>query len=201
MARPSSRSKSGPTREDWGFPHSGGQAFSVRTHVQNLGENHNATPTTLGTTPTTLGTTPTTLDVLYSPLGVEGQGAHPRASGIRKQVGVQCIGCEGKLGIFVIRGGGGGRPFEAVRHGVPNRGLVVRIPSCISSCIHWGCTIRSGSPDLGMGDGWGRAKEECTHLQLQFQSQRYVQVPCPGFLIERTYRWAKTTGKGGTSLK
>ena len=65
------RSKSWPTD---------GQASSRRTGCQRtcsstkLGGNHNATLRTL--------------DVLYVLLVVEGQGAHPRATGIRKQVWV-----------------------------------------------------------------------------------------------------------------
>ena len=51
---------------------SGGQAFSVRAEVQTLEKAQHAKLRTLG--------------VLHSLLGVEGQGAHPRASGIRKQV-------------------------------------------------------------------------------------------------------------------
>ena len=43
--------------------------------------NHNATPSTLG--------------VLYFLLVVEGQGAHPRASGVRKQV----WGCSADAGV------------------------------------------------------------------------------------------------------
>ena len=59
----------------WMFPffRSGVQALSVRPKT-TWGGNHNATPSTLG--------------VLYFLLVVEGQGAHPRASGIRKQVWV-----------------------------------------------------------------------------------------------------------------
>ena len=59
---------------------SGRQALSVRTKLAN--------PRPLGTTPTMLGTSPTTLGVLRPLLAVEGQGAHPRASGVRKQVWV-----------------------------------------------------------------------------------------------------------------
>ena len=61
------------------FSLSGVQALGVRAQVQSLGENHNANLRTLG--------------VLYSLL-VEGQVAHPRASGIRKQVWV-CSGGPG----------------------------------------------------------------------------------------------------------
>ena len=46
----------------------------VRSQVRKLGRNHNATPSTLG--------------VLYFLLLVEGQGAHPRATVVRKQVWV-----------------------------------------------------------------------------------------------------------------
>ena len=61
------------------FSRSSVQALSVRTQVKN----HNATPSTLG--------------VLYFLSVVEGQGAHPQASGVRKQVWVcsaipQCDG-------------------------------------------------------------------------------------------------------------
>ena len=53
---------------------SGVQALSVRTQVQNVENPHSANPSTLG--------------VQYPLLVVEGQGAHPRASGFRKQVWV-----------------------------------------------------------------------------------------------------------------
>ena len=61
---------------------SGGQAPSARAQVQTVGGNHNATPSTLG--------------VLYPLLVVEGQGAHPRAAGVREQVWV----CSADAGVL-----------------------------------------------------------------------------------------------------
>ena len=67
------------------FSRSGVQALSVRSPVQNLGRNHNASPSTL--------------DVLYFLLVVEGQGAQPEPQGLESSCDLINFPCANPTGL------------------------------------------------------------------------------------------------------